>query len=53
MLFRSVIACGIGNDKASVENEFGSVHYLGIDDAETMPMRLLDVIRRNLEDVHK
>lgn len=49
----TVIACGIGNDKASVENEFGSVHYLGIDDAETMPMRLLDVIRRNLEDVHK
>lgn len=49
----TVIACGIGNDKASVENEFGSVHYLGIDDAEAMPMRLLDVIRRNLEDVHK
>lgn len=49
----TVIACGIGNDKASVENEFGSVHYLGIDDAETMPKRLLDVIRRNLEDVHK
>lgn len=49
----TVIACGIGNDKASVENEFGSVHYLGIDYAETMPMRLLDVIRRNLEDVHK
>ena len=43
-----VIGCGIGADKVSVAKEFGDDHYLGIDDLEKMPERLVEIIRRRL-----
>lgn len=43
-----VIGCGIGTDKESVAEEFGSDHYLGIDDLEKMPERLVEIVRRRL-----
>lgn len=43
-----VIGCGIGTDKERVAEEFGSDHYLGIDDLEKMPERLVEIVRRRL-----
>ena len=43
-----VIGCGIGANKDEVNAEFGDGHYLGIDDLEKMPERLLEIIRRKV-----
>lgn len=43
-----VIGCGIGANKDEVNAEFGDDHYLGIDDLEKMPERLLEIIRRKV-----
>lgn len=43
-----VIGCGIGANKEEVNAEFGDDHYLGIDDLEKMPERLLEIIRRKI-----
>lgn len=43
-----VIACGIGPDKSAVMSEFGEENYLGIDNLEEMPAKLVDIIRRRI-----
>ena len=43
-----VVGCGIGADKDDVEKEFGDDHYLGIDNLDEMPERLLEIIRRKI-----
>lgn len=43
-----VVGCGIGADKNEVKAEFGDDNYLGIDNLEEMPERLLEIIRRKI-----
>lgn len=43
-----VVGCGIGESRSEVEEEFGNEHYLGIDNLEEMPERLLEIIRRKI-----
>lgn len=45
------IACGIGPDRSQVVAEFGEDHYVDIDDLDAMPMRLLDIIKRNMDGI--
>ena len=44
----AVLGCGIGESQSDVEAEFGEENFLGIEDLENMPKRLVDIIRRQL-----
>lgn len=43
-----VIACGIGSDQTSVKRQFGEENFLGIDNLEEMPEKLVEIIRRKI-----
>ena len=43
-----VIACGIGSDQDAVKSQFGEENFLGIDDLEKMPDKLVEIIRRKI-----
>lgn len=43
-----IVAAGIGNDRASVKNEFGDNNFLDITNLEDMPEQLIALIKRNL-----
>lgn len=48
-----VVACGIGSQKGQVQMEFDDDHFLGIDDLDQMPTKLLEIIRRNMDGVRR
>lgn len=43
-----VVACGIGSDQNSVMSQFGEENFLGIDNLEKMPEKLVEIIRRKI-----
>lgn len=44
----NVLAFGIGSDKQSVCDQFGKDRYVGIDEMQTFPERLVTTIRKNM-----